>query len=77
MTSRGTPVNYLHFENSGDHQSKLQKVFKENSIVEYTTPHTPRLNGVIKRILTVIKERASAMLLNEKFNYTDKKILRA
>ena len=43
--------------------------------MEYTTPHTPQLNGVIERIFSVIKEGALAMLLNTKLNNTAQKML--
>ena len=43
--------------------------------MEYITPHVPQLNGVIKIIFAFIREGELAMLLNEKLNYTDQKIL--
>ena len=42
---------------------------------EYMTPHTPQLNGVIEGIFSVIKEGALDMLLNEKLNDTNQKIM--
>ena len=39
------------------------------------TPHVPQLNGVIKIIFAFIKEGDLAMLLNEKLNYIDQKLL--
>ena len=44
-------------------------------MLEYTTPHTPQLNGFIERIFTFIKEGALAMLLKAKLNDTAQKIL--
>ena len=43
--------------------------------MDYTTPHTPQLNSVIRGRFTSIKEGALAMLLNAKLNYTAHKIL--
>ena len=43
--------------------------------MEYTTPHTPQLNGFIERRFSVIEEEALEMLLNEKLNYTAQKML--
>ena len=42
---------------------------------EYMTPHTPQLNGVIEERFSVIKEGALDMLLNEKLNDTNQKIM--
>ena len=76
MTPCGTPVKYLRCKNSGEHQSKLQRACeKGNMTLEYTTPHTPQMNGVIKRRFYVIKGKALVMLINAKLNDTDKKIL--
>ena len=43
--------------------------------LEYTTPHTPPLNGVIERRFTDIQEGELAIILNVKLKKTDKKIL--
>ena len=76
MTSHGTPVKYLHCNNSGEHQSKLQRACKkEKFTLEYTTLHTPQLYGVIKRRFDVIKEGALSILFNEKINDTDQKMM--
>ena len=48
---------------------------KNKTTLEYTTPHTPHLNGVIETIFAVIKEGALAILLNEKLNATAQKSL--
>ena len=50
-------------------------VFKKNDMFDYTTSHTPQLNGVIERIFEVVKEVALAMILNAKFNDTAQKML--
>ena len=44
-------------------------------MLEYTTPHTPQLNGVTERKFSIIKEGALAMLLNAKLNDTAQKML--
>ena len=44
-------------------------------MLEYTTPHTPKLNRVIERNIYVIKEGALAMLLNAKLNDTTQKMM--
>ena len=76
MTQRGTPVKYIQSENSGEHQSKLQKICeKEGVTLEYTTSHTPQLNVVIGRRFSVNKEGASVMLLNSKLNDMAHKML--
>ena len=76
MTSRGTPVKYLRCNNSGEHQSKLQRVCKKEKVMlEYKTSHTPQMNGVIERRFYVIKEGALAILLNAKLNDTAQNIL--
>ena len=68
--------SYFRFDNVDEHKSILQKVFGiENVLLEYTTPHAPQLNRVIKRRLSVIKEVWLAMLINAKLNYTAQKIL--
>ena len=57
MTSRGTPVKYIQYDNAGEHQKKLQRALeKEKFTLEYTKPHTPHLNKVIERRFSVIKE---------------------
>ena len=43
--------------------------------MEYTTHHTPHLNKVIERRFSAIKEGASAILLNAKFDDTSQKML--
>ena len=43
--------------------------------LDYTTPQTSQLNGVIERRFTIIKKVALAILLNAKLNATAKKIL--
>ena len=54
--SRGTPVKYLLCDNVGERQLKLQRARKkEKFALEYMTPHTPQMNGVIERIFFVIK----------------------
>ena len=50
-------------------------MWKENITLDYTTPHTPQLNGVIERRFADIEEGAIAMLLNTKLNDTDHKVL--
>ena len=56
MTSHINPVKYLHCDNTVEHQSKLQGACeKERVALEYTTPHTSHLNGVIERILFLVK----------------------
>ena len=76
MTPQGTPDKYLLCDNTGEHQSKLQKVCKkEIFLLEYMTPHKPQLNGTIDRRFDIIKEGALEMLLNEKLNDTAQKIL--
>ena len=76
MTPHKTPIKYLHYNNTREHQSKLQKACeKENVTLEYTTPYTPQLNGVIERRFAVIKEGALEMLLNDKLNDTAKTIM--
>ena len=76
MTSRGTPVKYSCCDNVGEHQSKLQKVCeKEKVALEYTTPHTPQLNGVIEMRFKVINDGALKMVLNNKLNDTAQKLL--
>ena len=43
--------------------------------MEYTTPHTPHMNGVREIIFSVIKEAELEILLNKKLKNTDQKIL--
>ena len=75
-TSRGTPVEYLRCDTAGEHQSKLQRACeKEKVALEYTTPHTPQLSGVIERRFSVIKEGSLEMLLKAKLNNTSQKML--
>ena len=44
-------------------------------MLEYTTPYTPQLNGIIERILAATKEGLLAMMLNAKLYDTAQKIL--
>ena len=56
MTSHGTPVKYPRYDNVGEHQPNMQKVCeKEKVVLDYTTLNTSQLNGVTKRIFSVIK----------------------
>ena len=48
---------------------------KEKITLDYTTPHTPQLNSITKRIFTVIKKVALDMILNANPNDTAQKIL--
>ena len=49
ITPRGTPVKYICCDNTGEHQSKSQRVCKKEKVtLEYMTPHTPQLNVVIE-----------------------------
>ena len=71
MASCGTPVKYLWFGNTGEHQSKFRKVCeKENIMLEYTTPQMHQFNGAIESRFTVIKEGELSMILNVKLNDT-------
>ena len=45
-------------------------------MLEYTTPHTPQLNGVTERKFSFIKEFLLAMLLNAILNDTSSKNLK-
>ena len=76
MKSHGTPVNYLHCYNAGEHQSRFHRACeKEKVTLEYTKTHTPQMNRVIERRFSVIKEGALEMLLNVKLNDTAQKML--
>ena len=56
ITSHGTLDKYLCCDNTGQHQSKLQKACtKEKVTLEYTAPHTPHTNGFIERRFAIIK----------------------
>ena len=43
--------------------------------MEYTTPHTPQLNGVVERIFSVIKEGTLAIILSANRNDTYQKMM--
>ena len=43
--------------------------------MEYTTPHTSQLYGIIEGKFSVIKEEVLVMILNAKLNDTDQKML--
>ena len=75
MTSHGTPVKYLRYDNAGKCQSKLQKVCEKENF-RYMIPHTSHLNGFIERIFSVIKEGDLSIILNKKLNDTAQKTLR-
>ena len=76
MMPDGTLIKHLRYDNTKEKQSKLQRACeKVNMTLEYTTPHMPHMNGVIKRRFAVIKEGALAMLINAKLNETAQKML--
>ena len=56
-------------------QNYRRCVKKKKLTLEYTTPHIPQLNVVIKRIFEVIKEGALAMLLRKKSTDISQKML--
>ena len=74
--SHETPVKYLCCDKAGEQQSKLQRECEKEKVnLEYTTPHTLHLNGVIERRFAVIKEGTLTMMLNAELNDTALKIL--
>ena len=74
--ARGTLVKYLRYASSGWNQSKLQNIYgKEGFTLEYTTPHSPQMNGVIEILFAIIKKGPLEMLLNAKLNEAAQKAL--
>ena len=50
MIAAGYNIKYIRCDNAGEYQTKLQKVCEENGVIlEYISPHTPKINGVVKR----------------------------
>ena len=59
----GHEVKFIRCDNAGEHQSNLQKVCEKHGIqLEYTAPHTPQLNKVVERRITVLLNWARAFL---------------
>ena len=59
----GHTVKYLRCDNAGEHQTKLKKVCETYKVeMEYTAPHTPQMNGVVERRISVLLNGARAAM---------------
>ena len=56
-------VKIIRCDNSGENTEHLEEIARENGIqMEYTSPYTPQMNGVVERRIAVLKTRSQAML---------------
>jgi len=64
----GCKVSRLRCDNGGEYRSNEMKSLckSEGVTLEYTTPHTPELNGVSERMNRTLLERAKSMLIESK-----------
>ena len=69
-------VKYIHCDNDGEHQGKLQKVCENFAIeLEYTAPYTPQMNRVVERRIAVLLNGARASLYAENITEDSRKKL--
>ena len=65
MKTRGTPIQTIRMDNSGENK-EVEKICKNelNIGVEYTPPDTPKLNGVVERGFAIRWEKAKILMQN-------------
>lgn len=66
MKGRGMPVKYLHCNNAGESVKALKALCNHahGISIKFTAPETPQQNGVVKRRIAVLTQRANAMTAN-------------
>jgi len=56
-------VKIIRCDNAGENVKHVQGVTREFGLrVEFTSPYTPQMNGVVERRIAVLKLRSQAML---------------
>jgi hypothetical protein len=59
----GFTVEYLRCDNAGENVTALTALCSEWSVtLKLTAPDTPQQNGVVERRITVLRQRANAMM---------------
>ena len=62
MIAAGFKAKYIRCDDTGEHQTKVQKVCEENGVIlEYTAPHIYNMNGIVERRYGVNLNRALPM----------------
>ena len=56
-------IKIIRCDGAGENTRHLQDIARENGIqMEFTSPYTPQMNGVVERRIAVLKTRSQAML---------------
>ena len=59
----GHEIRIVRCDNAGENVRHIQDIAKENNLkMEFTSPYTPQMNGVVERRIAVLKLRSQAML---------------
>ena len=63
--AKGHIVKYIRCDGAGENKEPLKKMCDKHGIaMEKTAPDTPQQNGVVKRRITLLRQRAHAQLLS-------------
>ena len=76
LKAQGYKMKYIRCDNAGENLAGLKKVCDKHGLtMELTAPNTPQHNGVAERRLTLVMQRANAMMSNANFNDDAKQLL--
>ena len=76
LKSMGHTVKYLHCDNAGEYQYKMEEMCKKHNVeLEYTAPPTPQINGVVECRIAELLNGARAAMYSANFNAETRKKL--
>jgi transposase InsO family protein len=68
LSGLGYATKYLRCDDAGENTRHLSDLCKRRGIkIEFTTRHTPQLNGVVERAFVTVCQRAKAMMFSAQF----------
>ena len=68
VSGLGYTTKYLRCDDAGENTRHLSDLCIRRGIkIEFTTPHTPQLNGVVERAFVTVRQRAMAMMFAAQF----------
>ena len=78
LKGTGMVVRYLRLDNAGEHSDVMKRICHVRGItLEYTSPYTPQMNGLVERQFPTDLKRAQAMMESADLTNGLKNILRA
>jgi hypothetical protein len=64
LKSKGTPCNYLHCDNTGEHMYLKSLCLENRFDIEFTPPHSPQYNKRIECQFVVVLQRATSSMFS-------------